>query len=162
MFKSTRFYSPSKGRMSFDEVIDEIATIMRNDPDTEYALVVGTDSHSNSGPAEFDFVTAVIIHKLGKGGRYFWKRTRERHIHNLRQKIYKEATLSFELARAVMEELEQRTPLDYNLEIHVDVGEHGKTREIIDEVVGYIRGSGFNVKTKPEAYGASCVADKHA
>lgn len=161
MFKSTRFYSPSKGRMSFNAVIDEIVAIMQEDPEEEYELVVGTDSRSNSGPAEFDFVTAVIIHKVGKGGRYFWKRSREKHIHSLRQKIYKEATLSFELARAVMEELEQRTPLNYNLEIHVDVGQHGKSREIIDEVVGYIRGSGFNVKTKPEAYGASCVADKH-
>jgi hypothetical protein len=108
-----------------------------------------------------DFVSAIIIHKVGKGGRYFWRRTQERHLYTLRQKIYKEATLSFELAKAVMEELEKKTLLDYNLEIHVDVGERGKTRELIDEVVGYIRGSGFDVKTKPEAYGASSVADKH-
>ncbi len=52
--------------------------------------------------------------------------------------------------------------LEYDLEIHIDVGEHGRTRELIDEVVGYIRGSGFAVKTKPDAYAASSVADKHA
>jgi len=161
MFKSTKFYSPSKGEMSFHEVISDIVGIMEHDPDNHYEVIVGTDSHSNSGPKEMDFVTAIIIHTVGKGGRYFWKRSRERNIYTLRQKIYKEATLSFELARALMEELEQQTLLDYNLEIHVDVGERGKTREIIDEVVGYIRGGGFNVKTKPDAYGASCVADKH-
>ncbi|EKD86242.1 MAG: hypothetical protein ACD_37C00395G0001 [uncultured bacterium] len=49
----------------------------------------------------------------------------------------------------------------YNLEIHIDVGEHGDTREMIKEVVGMVTGNGFVAKTKPNAYGASYVADKH-
>jgi predicted RNase H-related nuclease YkuK (DUF458 family) len=51
--------------------------------------------------------------------------------------------------------------LNYNLEIHVDVGEHGATREMIKEVVGMVTGNGFVAKTKPDAYAASYVADKH-
>jgi len=160
MLERERFYSPSKGRMSFEEVISDIVEIMEEDPEVRYEIVVGTDSHSS--PGEMDFVSAIIIHRVGKGGRYFWRRVREPKIYTLRQKIYKEATLSFELAKAVMEELEARTPLDYDLEIHVDVGEQGRTRELIDEVVGMIVGSGFAVKTKPDAYAASTVADKHA
>ena len=50
---------------------------------------------------------------------------------------------------------------DYNLEIHIDVGEHGDTRDMIKEVVGMVTGNGYVAKTKPEAYGASYVADKH-
>ena len=55
------------------------------------------------------------------------------------------------------------TPEKYNyqLEIHVDVGNAGKTNQIIKEVVGMVTGSGYAVKTKPDAYGASAVADKH-
>ncbi len=159
MIHTERFYSPTKGRMSFAEVIEDIVAVMEEDPTVRYEIVVGTDSHSSLG--EMDFVSAVIIHKVGKGGRYFWRRVRETKIYTLRQKIYKEATLSFELAKAVMEELEVRTPLDYNLEIHVDVGQRGPTKELIDEVVGMIVGSGFAVKTKPDAYAASTVADKH-
>ena len=49
----------------------------------------------------------------------------------------------------------------YNLEIHVDVGEHGDTREMIKEIVGMVTGNGFVAKTKPDAYAASYVADKH-
>ncbi len=158
-FKTERFYSPTKGRMSFEEVINDIVHVMESDLESPYEIVVGSDSHSSVG--EVDFVSAIIIHRLGKGGRYFWRRIRETKIHTLRQKIYREATLSFELAKAVMEALEDRTPLDYNLEIHVDVGERGKTKDLIDEVVGMIVGSGFSVKTKPEAYAASTVADKH-
>ena len=158
-FKTDRFYSPTKGRMSFEEVISDIVRIMESDPEAPYLIVVGSDSHSSVG--EVDFVSAIIIHRLGKGGRYFWRRIRESKIHTLRQKIYREATLSFELAKGLMEELEERTPLDYDLEIHVDVGERGKTKDLIDEVVGMIVGSGFSVKTKPYAYAASTVADKH-
>jgi predicted RNase H-related nuclease YkuK (DUF458 family) len=160
MFKTARFYSPSKGKLNFEQVLDEIVSIMEEDPKTAYEIVVGSDSHST--PGEMDFVSAIIVHKVGKGGRYFWRRIRERNIYTLRQKIYREALLSFELAKDLMEELEQRTLLDYNLEIHVDVGRNGKTREMIDEVVGMIVASGFNVKTKPDSYAASCVADKHA
>lgn len=159
MLLTERFYSPTKGRMSFEEVIRDIVSIMEDDPTVQYKIVVGSDSHSSLG--EMDFVSAIIIHRVGKGARYFWSRVRESKIYTLRQKIYKEATLSFELAKVLMEELEDRTPLDYNLEIHVDVGEKGPTKELIDEVVGMIVGSGFAVKTKPDAYAASTVADKH-
>jgi len=47
------------------------------------------------------------------------------------------------------------------VEIHLDVGRSGETRELIREVVGMVAGSGFDAKIKPESYGASSVADKH-
>jgi hypothetical protein len=174
MPEDSTFYSPSEGRMSFAEVVEHIVALMSEEPQNSYEIVVGTDCHDTPVAEEFnrhkervkalpmEFVSAIIVHRLGKGGRYFWRRVYEENIYTLRQKIYKEASLSFELARRLMRELASRTMLDYNLEIHIDVGEHGRTRELIDEVVGYIRGSGFAVKTKPDSYAASSVADKHA
>lgn len=47
------------------------------------------------------------------------------------------------------------------LEIHLDVGEKGLTREILNMVVGMVKGSGYIAHIKPEAFAASCVADKH-
>lgn len=160
MFRNDLFYSPSQGRLSFDQVLDEIVAIMEEDPKDRYEIMVGSDSHSL--PGEVNFVSAIIVHRVGKGGRYFWCRQRQQRIYTLRQKIYHEATLSFELAQLLMEELQLRTVLDYDLEIHVDVGRVGKTRELIDEVVGMIVGSGFQVKIKPDSCAASSVADKHA
>jgi hypothetical protein len=51
--------------------------------------------------------------------------------------------------------------LQFNLEIHVDIGENGRTKEMIDEVVGMIIGGGMRVRIKPHAYAATSVADKH-
>ncbi len=174
MSEDSTFYSPSEGRISFAQLIEHIVLLMAEEPEGQYEIVVGTDCHDTPIAEEFnrhqevgkalpmEFVSAIIVHHIGKGGRYFWRRIRKSNIYTLRQKIHKEASISFELARQLMRELAYQTMLEYNLEIHIDVGEHGRTRELIDEVVGYIRGSGFAVKTKPDAYAASSVADKHA
>ena len=51
--------------------------------------------------------------------------------------------------------------LKYQLRyIHADVGENGKTRDMIKEVTGLIKGNGFEPKIKPESFAASSVADR--
>ena len=80
----------------------------------------------------------------------------------LRDKIYTETLNSLEVAQEIVPRLRQLvTPAKYDLEIHIDVGPLGPTREMIREVVGMVNGNGFTAKTKPESWGASTVADKH-
>jgi len=50
---------------------------------------------------------------------------------------------------------------NYNVEIHVDVGNNGPTRSLIKEIVGMIEGMGFVAKVKPDSFGASRVAHRH-
>ena len=38
--------------------------------------------------------------------------------------------------------------------------EKGKTRELIPELVGWVKASGYEAETKPESFVASCVADR--
>ena len=80
----------------------------------------------------------------------------------LRDRIYKETSISLDFAQVVVPEIRKRiSPSKYDLEIHIDVGPVGPTREIIREVVGMVSGSGYVAKTKPDSWGASSVADKH-
>lgn len=153
------FHNPTVGRLTFNEVVVSITAEMEKDPKAHYEILIGTDS--SSGPEDVDFVSAIVIHKLGKGARYFWTRTREERVPSLRQKIWREAWMSFELAQRVLEALASFSLLQFNLEIHVDIGENGRTKEMIDEVVGMIMGSGLAVRIKPQAYAASSVADKY-
>jgi predicted RNase H-related nuclease YkuK (DUF458 family) len=162
---SDTFYSPSKGKLNLEAVIDEIAGFLTSDPEGSYYLVVGTDSHKNGKPHAADFVTAIVVHRQGRGGRYFWTRRSEENIYTLREKIYRETLLSLDLAGTLVPKLHSRLdPLEhaYQLEIHIDVGQNGPTREMIREVVGMVVGNGYTAKTKPEAYGAFVVADRHA
>ncbi len=163
-----KFESLTHGQLSPDEVLQMIKDFLEENPKSEYSLVIGTDSHeitgSNLKSRKINLVTAVVVHRRGFGGKYFWNRKSVENIHSLREKIYAETMTSLNFASTFVPLLKKRlngqSP-NYNLEIHIDVGEHGDTREMIKEVVGMVTGSGFVAKTKPYAYGASYVADKH-
>ena len=158
------FNSPTKGILSVPEVISEISGFVDEEPSRFYRLVIGTDSQTKSidGKAEIGFVTAVVVHRRGQGGRYFWRKVKKGKIPVLRDKIYTETLMSLETAQELVPLLRKAiSPAKYDLEIHIDVGPLGPTREMIREVVGMVSGNGFVAKTKPEAWGASTVADKH-
>lgn len=164
MNQTNQFHSPTKGRLSFDALVKEILDYLNEDKKRAYKIVIGTDSQAHSPTV--DFIAAIVIHRVGKGGRYFWQKIRKHNIYHLRQKIYTEVNLSLKLAKDFIEKLKEyiscQKLLSKDLEIHVDIGQNGETREMIKEVVGMVRGNGFNVKYKPDAYGASKVADRHS
>ena len=153
------FVSPTKGPMSFSAMFEDICGFMADDPRAEYKLIVGSDSQSRD---QICFVTAVVIHRLGKGGRYFYTRMNVRKMPSLRQRIFYEAHLSLDVASKLAAEISLNGHSDLNVEIHLDVGRNGETRSMIRELVQEISGSGFAAKIKPDAYGASQVADTHS
>jgi hypothetical protein len=160
----SQFISPTKGPMATDEVVGDISSFVQEGPSDFYRLVIGTDSqtHSVDGESQLDFVTAVIVHRQGRGARYYWMKKKVNKKPVLREKIYTETLMSLAVAQEVVPLLRKAiTPAKYDLEIHIDVGPLGPTREMIREVVGMVNGNGFVAKTKPESWGASSVADKH-
>lgn len=154
------FQSPTYGDLELPQVREHIINFLASEPERKYQIVVGTDSQPHNG-AGVDFVTAIVIHRVGSGGIYFWKRIVQKKKYVLRQRMYEEATLSLETADSVISLLHKDGVTKYDVEIHVDIGTFGDTREMIAEIVGMIRGSGYNVKTKPESYAASKVADRY-
>lgn len=151
------FISPTRGRLSFDQVFEDITSYVKTDPDDIFKLIVGTDSQLRE---EICYVTAVVILHEGKGGRFYYTRERERGKLGMKQRIFFETSRSLGVAARLAEKLSINGLADLNIEIHLDVGEQGKTREIIREVVGMVTGSGFDARFKPESYGAFKVADK--
>ncbi len=154
------FQSPTYGNLELSQIREKILSFLAAEPERKYRLVVGTDSQPHNGSG-VDFVTAIVVHRVGVGGIYFWKRIVNKKVYVLRQRMYEEATMSLEMAETVVALLHQDGVTKYDVEIHVDIGKFGDTREMIAEIVGMIRGSGYNVKTKPESYAASKVADRY-
>jgi predicted RNase H-related nuclease YkuK (DUF458 family) len=163
------FISHTHGKTSVSEMIAIIKSFIDEDPNHNYKLVIGTDSHEKKSidslkntTKEIALVTAVVLHRSGFGGKYFWLKQKPKQIHSLREKIKEETNASLLFALSFVPELQKtlngQSP---KLEIHLDVGSKGETREMINEVVGMITGNGFEAKTKPYSYGASKVADKH-
>lgn len=152
------FVSPSKGEMDLPGVVADILNYVSEDMNRTYQLIVGTDSHTDDRGA--CFVSAIIIHRQGKGARYFYHRHQESII-NMRQRIFYETSLSLELADQLTRCLREHGRDDMKVEIHLDVGTQGDTRDLVKEVIGMVVGSGFDARIKPDACGASKVADKY-
>ncbi len=158
-----QFFNSSFGlRLSPEQVVRELVRFMREDDRRRYKLTIGTDSEIATDKTA-DFVTAIVIHRVGNGGRYFWRRIETpKKFHTLRDRILEEVLVSLEVAQQFFELVRATPELPaFDFEIHVDVGENGETRAMIQELVGMVRAHHFEAKTKPESYAASNVADKH-
>jgi len=161
------FYNPSRGNLSSDEVIQELTCYIEEKPDRFYDIVVGCDSSSGEEP---NFPVALVILRKGEGGRFFLKKIKYKNkkFYNIHQRVLEEVLLSCELALFLREKFEQKiknltqSPNFQFRYIHADVGENGQTKDMIKEVVGLIRGNGFEAKIKPEAFVASVVADRYS
>jgi len=152
------FTSPSKGRLTFEQMMADIIEYIWGLPTSSYRIIIGSDSQVKRDTI---FVTAVIVHRMGKGARYYYRKKLQRKIKSLRQKIFYETALSLEVGGMINKYFAERGSDEMQVEIHIDVGKGGDTKDLIREVVGMVTGSGFRARIKPDAFGASSVADKH-
>lgn len=159
-------FNDSNGlKLTNHQVVKEIIDFMKLDEKRHYKIVIGSDS-LRTAEQNADFVTAIVIHRVGNGGRYFWRRINDKNkFHTLRDRIWQEVLFSLDVAKELLENLakfpDKKPTSNWDFEIHIDVGENGETKTMIQELVGMIRANNFNAKTKPESYAASKVADRH-
>ncbi|MEN2985325.1 MAG: ribonuclease H-like YkuK family protein [Thermodesulfovibrionaceae bacterium] len=156
--KNTVFQSPTYGSINFDVVFEKIVDFIKEEPDRRYSLIVGSDSFRGEDTV---FVTAIIIHRKGSGGKYFYRKVRYQKIENLKSRIFIEASLSLEVAEALRRRLSENGFSKLPVEIHLDIGKNGATRALVKEVIKMIAGSGYIAVTKPDSFGATKVADRH-
>lgn len=156
------FFNSSLGiKLSTDQVSREIVNFMKSNSQKEYKVTIGTDSLKDADNTA-DFVTAIVVHRVGNGGRYFWRRIQgPGKFHTLRDRMTHEVLMSLEIAKEFLLQIKKHDAPKFDFEIHVDIGENGATKVMIQELVGMIRANNFEARTKPDSYAASKVADRH-
>ena len=163
-----------KKELGFDELLNEIVFYIKSQPEKKYEISVGTDSAAEKNVR---LVTAISILRKGNGGRYFWTKSKAVFCPTLQDRIYKETMQSItfmqELKSRLKDELGEEFfwPVrnatqtvaggDNKISVHIDVGRKGPTRDLIDQVVGMVKGFGFEAVIKPDSFGAFVVADRH-
>jgi len=164
------FFNPTCGNLTLDGAVKEIFKYIADDKEKFYDIIVGCDSSSDEEP---HFPLAIVVLRKGEGGRFFLKRIKypegRKFYGYYKQRILNEVLLSCQLALTLKEkiaEAAQKASIDssnYQFRyIHADVGERGATRDMIKEVIGLIRGNGFEPMIKPLSFAASVVADRYA
>ncbi|KKU06356.1 MAG: hypothetical protein UX07_C0002G0008 [Parcubacteria group bacterium GW2011_GWA2_45_30] len=157
----TVFYSQTFGKIGWEGVAVEIKRFVQKDPKRFYKIIIGTDSDSHN---PVSLVTAITIWRVGNGAIHFWTKSEPQEFKTMRDRIWQEAIRSITLAQEIRSHLKNILGDEFfwdGNEIHVDVGERGPTKEMIDGVVGMIKGYHFTPVIKPYAFGASVVADRH-
>ena len=148
--------------INFEELVEELVAFIHKKPEREYRIVVGTDSKPDR---RVRFVTSVAIVRVGNGGRYFWTRSEEMPLPTLRDRIFKEAmysiTFTQELRSRLKDKIGEEFFWDRKISVHLDVGVNGATKDLVDGVVGMVRGYGFEAVIKPDSFGAFVLADRH-
>ena len=93
------------GEVSSSGMISEIAKFVDEEPSSFYSLIIGTDSQARrtNGKAEIDYVTAIIVYRKSRGGRYFWKKEKQIKVPVLRDKIYTETLMSLDAAQRIVD-----------------------------------------------------------
>lgn len=157
------FYSETlKRHIGFDELIDELKNYIHQYPKAEYRITVGTDSNAS---AFAQFVTAITILRVGNGGRYFWTRSEKIFCPSLRDRIYKETmqsiTFTQELKSRLKDKIGEEFFWDDKINVHINVGQNGPTKDLVESVVGMVKGYGLEAIIKPDSFGAFVVADRH-
>ena len=129
--------------------------------DTPIHIIVGTDSQN------FDktkLVSVIAVYCEGHGGIYFYEISRIDKIKDIRVKLHVETGEILKITTELVDLLESFPDLFMNttLSIHIDAGlnPNGKTRELIPELVGWIKSCGYDCETKPESWVASTIADR--
>ncbi len=144
-------------KLDVKSLISEIENFILTDQKYEYRILVGTDSEYLE--KQIDFITVIVVHRVGHGARYFWKRQVTKSQFGLHQRLWQEALISLSVSQELLKFISDKK-LNFRFEFHLDLGTVGKSSSSVKEIINLIRGYGFDIRIKPESYAASKIADR--
>lgn len=165
------FQNLSEKNMTFEQVFDRIIRFMKQEPNANYRLMMGTDSQVHRRHTRF--ITGIVIQREGKG---VWACYRKvivpREMKQLRERISYETSLTEEISYLFTDERKNQMidivlPYIYKgatfkIEGHIDIGsgKRNKTRIFVEEMVSRIESMGIEPKIKPYSFAASYYANR--
>lgn len=154
-----KFISPTNGQMTKNEIYQFLLDKIKENQITknhDYSIIVGTDSQNFY---KTKMVLVICLIDKGHGGRYFYHIDWLNKIKDVNTKIYTETEKSLEIAKELNTYLHENG-MRAEVEVHVDIGRNGKTKDLIQGILGWITAEGFKAKIKDESWVASTIADK--
>lgn len=163
------FYRPNHGEFELDDVTTILNDLFDRCTDELFDLAVATDSQRKDG--YFSFVNVITVHRVTQGGVFlFWRKQREsefgvarKNPNAIRDRLLLEAEQSRKLAGTIDGDVMDRSRRNHvDFAVHVDVNgdQSSIDASIARQAIGHIRGCGYPVRDKPDAYAASKAADR--
>lgn len=126
-------------------------------------ITIGTDSQNHKDTTKIVSVISIICKH--HGGIFFHKTEYMKQIQTVREKLETETNISLEIAQDVIKRLEKEYPTLFKncpMSIHIDAGNapHGKTKDLVQSLTGWVHAMGYDCEIKPDSYAASTIADR--
>jgi uncharacterized protein len=153
------FHNTLGKRFTLDDVQKDMLAFVVADMDRNYRIIIGSDSQHNF--ANTVFVTAIIIHRVGSQARFYYTKANGHHTMELSTRILQETADSVEILQMIENSEVFGLVGKENIEVHIDAGQGGRSRKIMDACISYVQGMGYHYKVKPDSYGATHVADRY-
>ncbi len=156
--KDVKWNTGSGTSKPFNDILEEAKEHSRNNG----TVYIGTDSFFRKDHCIFSSAICLYGADDQQGGRYFFRRVKidKKQFPSLSIRMIKEAEQTINLAQNISENIP-----NVKLELHLDISSTDKgegTSYLANMLIGYVKGSGFDCKIKPDAFAAASIADKHS
>lgn len=150
------------GLLPLEQVVRAFQQFAAEVRDARMFIWVGTDSQQHGNSTRV--VTSVTAYRERKGAQSY------EFIQNLNRSLPLGEKLDFETHMSIdvigkLREILNRRMLFWELELHIDGGEKGKSRQHLNRVVGWAESLApvynYSVRTKPYSVAATRVADRY-
>ena len=156
-----RFRREGFGTLSIEEMFRQFKKFIEEKPEYDYKIIIGTDSMVIAKCTRY--ITAVTLQRIGNGAMVFYRTSIQKNM-PMYVRIMNEVNYTIETANKYIIPNCLKEDIYYPIEIHIDIGNRGISKQYKNMAIGYVKGCGFDenlIKVKPDAFGASKIADRY-
>ena len=155
---NTNWNTGSNKKINYNSIILQIKEHSKQNG----TVYIGTDSFFIKDNCIFS--TAICLYGADnqQGGRYFYTKSKvnKKQFPELSIRMIKEAENTITLANDIMKKVPSA-----KLELHLDISPQENnegTSHLANMLIGYVKGSGYECRVKPDAFAAASIADRHS
>ena len=155
---TTTWNTGSKNIIDYNTIIEQIKEHSKQNG----TVYIGTDSFFIKNKCIFSTAICLYGADKQKGGRYFYTKTslNKKQFPELSIRMIKEAENTIRIANNIIDEVPAA-----KLELHLDISPQENnegTSHLAKMLIGYVKGSGYECRVKPDAFAAASIADRHS
>ena len=154
----TNWNTGSKNKINYTSIILQIKEHSKQNG----TVYIGTDSFFIKDNCIFS--TAICLYGADnqQGGKYFYTKSKlsKKQFPELSIRMIKEAEKTINLANDIIKFVPNA-----KLELHLDISPQENnegTSHLANMLIGYVKGSGYECRVKPDAFAAASIADRHS
>ena len=138
----------------YGEKIDDILEYVKNwiSQHDNCEIYVGCDSQEINDKT--NYVTTICMYEIGNGAHVIYCKEQEPKHNSMHNRLWLEVEKSVQVAEIIKD-------LDKKITLHIDYNSKktGKSNQLYEAGMGYIKSMGYEAVGKPNAWAASTAAD---